>query len=89
MSRPKRAPHLLQRVEFQNLEILFQVQVAPKHREEKGEKEGSIKQESKLSLEVQEGGPTHHVARPIWVHFYVQRFRFSLLKNKSQICGSM
>ena len=56
----------MQRVEFQNLEILFQTQVAPKHTEEKGEKQGSAKQESDLSLEVQEGGPTHHVARPIW-----------------------
>ena len=47
----------MQREEFQNLEILSQVQVAPKHREEKGEKEGSPKQESKLSLEVKKGVP--------------------------------
>ena len=38
---PKGAPRLLQREEFQNLEILSQVQVAPKHKEEREEKEGS------------------------------------------------
>ena len=49
--------------------------------ENKKEKKKEVpKQESKLILEVQEGGPTLHFARPIWAHFYVQRFRFSLLK---------
>ena len=62
----------MQREEFQNLEILSQVQVVPKHREEKEKRKEVPKQESKLSLEVQEGGPTLHVALPIWAHSHVK-----------------
>ena len=54
---------------------------------EKEKKKEIPKEESKLSLEVQERGPTLHVARPIWAHFYVQRFRFSLLKINLRFVG--
>ena len=78
---PKRGPHIYcKERNFRIWKFFLKSKWHPSIEKKKEKKKEVPKKESKLSLEVQEGGPTLHIARPIWGYSYIQRFRFSPLK---------